>query len=285
MSPELTVVFGSGNGIPDYETYDFATAWQRRSLEDFAERMLVHSWARGGESCLDLGGGFGRITQVLEPLYRRSFMLDYSKRNLIAASRRLRKTTLVRCELGKLPFEDDSFEFISLIRVMHHIREPSRLLAEVARVGRDSGTFVMSVPNPATGQLKNRGRTDRQAVGKGPQGHAIFPTRLAGYVNPNLQRMEIRGVGLFDNRIGATLERLSPLASLDVRTSRLWPAKSQLFLRFVITKDGSKQGTTPAVLCDCGGRILEGRCEDCGRSYGPVVDLVEGGGASSPYWA
>lgn len=130
-----------GRQIPDYETYDFASVWRGRGLADSAEKALVEMWARpGGESCLDLGGGFGRITSVLEPLYRDVFIVDYSRRNLNGAASRLRRTaTLVRCELEVLPFEDDAFDFISLIRVMHHIPTPSQLLAEVARVGRDGG--------------------------------------------------------------------------------------------------------------------------------------------------
>ncbi len=234
----------------------------------------------GGESCLDLGGGFGRVTRVLEPLYRDVFMLDYSKRNLMAASARLRKsTTLVRCELGTLPFEDDAFDFISLIRVMHHIPDPAPLLSEVARVGRDGATFVMSDPNAVTQRLlrKTSALPDGGVVGVGPQGHLIYATRLEEYKDPSLVREEIRGVGLFDNAVGIRLERLSPLSSIDVGTSRLWPAKTNLFLRFKVRKPRTHgpARAEPHVLCRCGGRILNGSCQACGRKYGRIIDLVE----------
>ena len=281
MTQGASVARASNHGVPDYETYDFATTWKGRSVEDSAERRLVRLWAgEGGAACIELGGGFGRITQDLERLFRRTFMLDYSRRNLLAASRKLRNTTLVRCGLARLPFPESSFEFIALIRVMHHIPEPSRLLSEVARVGRNGGTFVMSVPNPFTGRLKRTGGAQGHVAWRGPQGHVIFATRLEAYSNPGLELEEIRGVGLFDNRLGSKLERLSPLSAFDLLTSRLWPVKSQLFLRFSIRKEGSSKPNEPLVACNCGGTIVDGRCRRCGRKYGAMIDLVEEGGAN-----
>ena len=222
------------------------------------------------------------MTSVLEPLYREVFMVDYSRRNLRAASGRLRSTTtLVRCELGALPFEDDTFDFVSLIRVMHHIPDPAPLLAEVARVGRDGATFVMSDPNAVTQRLlrKSGARSDGGVVGVGPQGHLIYATRLEKYQDQSLVREEIRGVGLFDNAVGIRLEKLAPLSSIDVGTSRLWPVKTNLFLRFKVRKVRGDGPTlrAPHVLCVCGGRISSESCQDCGRKYGRIIDLVEAG--------
>ena len=269
---------GTGQ-IPDYETYDFASVWRGRGIADAAERAIVRMWALpGGGSALDLGGGFGRITGVLEALYKNVFMVDYSRRNLNAAVTRLRKTTtLVRCELEALPFEDNAFDFISLIRVMHHIAEPRRLLAEVARVGRDGGTFAMSDPSVVTQRLLKRGEKNGPGgcVGVGPQGHLIYATRLEQYDDPSLVREEIRGVGWFDNKIGVRLQRLGPLSSVDVATSKLWPAKTNLFLRFRVSKNGTHSpANAPAVVCVCGGTIAQGKCVRCGRQYGRVFDLA-----------
>jgi SAM-dependent methyltransferase len=283
-SNEALVSPEQGSQIPDYETYDFASVWRGRGIADAAERTLVQKWARtGGGSALDLGGGFGRITSVLEPLYRNVFMVDYSRRNLNAAASRLRRTTLVRCELGVLPFEDNTFDFVSLIRVMHHIPKPSHLLAEVARVGREGGIFVMSDPNGVSQRLLKRGGAvgPSGAVRVGPQGHLSYATRLEQYRNPSLVREETRGLGWFDNKLGMKLERLAPLSSVDVSTSRLWPVKTNLFLKFTIRKAGRRgqTKTEPFVLCRSGGRIVQARCERCGRQYGRIIDLVESGDA------
>jgi SAM-dependent methyltransferase len=253
--------------IPDYERYDYATVWKRRGIEDRAERELVSRWAVG-ETGIELGGGFGRVTQVLETRIGRMFMMDYSLRNLRRASSRLKRTTLIRDSLDKLPFDDSVFDFVALIRVMQHIPDPDILLSEVVRVSRDGGTFVLAIGNED--RKWHRGDTVRVKVTE--TGHRIFSTPLSRYGHPGLERLEIRGLGAFDNLIGRRAERLFPLADLDLGTSRLWPAKPMLFLRYRVRKPGGEN--EPRVKCGCGGEIVGGRCEGCGRSYGEIIDLV-----------
>jgi SAM-dependent methyltransferase len=256
-----------GNEIPDYEKFDYSTVWRGRGIEDRAEKELVSRWAVG-ETGIELGGGFGRITQVLEKRIGVMFMLDYSLSNLRRASSRLRKTTLVRASLPKLPFDDSVFDFVALIRVIQHVPDPDSLLAEVVRVARNGGTFVLGIANEI-----GKGRSgDSALIRVTPEGHRIYPTPLSRYGHQGLERAEVLGVGVFDNRIGRRAERLSPLAALDLKTSRLWPAKPMLFVRYRVKKDEGKN--EPRVKCGCGGTIFEGRCDGCGRKYGQIIDLV-----------
>ncbi len=258
--------------IPDYETYDFAKVWKGRGIANEAERAVVRMWARGGYSCLDLGGGYGRIAQVLEPSYERPFLIDYSMRNLRAASRRLSRTTLVRCSLDEpLPFGDCTFDFLTLIRVVHHFSDPGPLMAEIARVARDGATLVIGVAN----ELPRRDPSAREQklIAISHEGHRIYSTPIGAYFHPFLLREEIRGVGLFDNRIGRRLEGLTELWKLDVATSRLWPVKPMLFVRFRVKKQG--QNNEPDVRCPrCGAAVEDGTCSGCGHIYGKIVDLA-----------
>jgi len=254
--------------IPDYEKYDYSAVWRGRRIEDRAEKEIVSRWA-AGETGIELGGGFGRITQVIEKRVGQTFMLDYSLSNLRRASSRLERTTLVRSTLEKLPFDDSVFDFVALIRVIHHVPDPDALLAEVVRVARNGGTFVLGIAN----EIDKGHQKEAAHVKVSPEGHRIYPTPLGRYGHAGLERVEVLGVGAFDNRFGRKVERLSPLATLDIKTSRLWPAKSMLFARYRVTKGGGKN--EPHVKCRCGGTILERRCDRCGRSYGQIIDLVE----------
>jgi SAM-dependent methyltransferase len=254
--------------IPDYERYDYSTVWRGRGIEDRAERELVSKWAVG-ETGIELGGGFGRITNVLEKHIGRMFMLDYSLNNLRRASSRLEKTTLVRGTLEKLPFDDSVFDFVALIRVIHHVADPDAVLSEVVRVARNGGTFVLGIANEFT----KRRSGDSVLVTTTAEGHRIYTTPLGRYGHAGLERVEVLGVGVFDNRLGRKVERLSPLAALDLKTSRLWPAKSMLFVRYRVRKEEGKN--EPRVKCTCGGSILGRRCDKCGRAYGEIIDLVK----------
>ena len=253
--------------IPDYERYDYATVWKRRGIEDRAEREMVSRWS-AGETGIELGGGFGRITQVLEKRIGKMFMLDYSLRNLRRASSRLERTTLIRDNIGKLPFDDSVFDFVALVRVMQHIPDPDSLLSEVVRVARNGGTFVLAIGN----EDRRWHRGDAIRIKVTETGHRIFSTPLGRYGHAGLERLEIRGLGAFDNLIGRRAERLFPLATLDLKTSRLWPAKPMLFIRYRVKKGRGKN--EPRVKCWCGGTISEGRCDSCGRPYGDIIDLV-----------
>lgn len=227
----MTVTTELRKDIPDYEEYDYSTVWKGRGIEDRVEKEVVSRWA-AGETGLELGGGFGRITQVLEKSVGRMLMLDYSLANLRTASFSLATTALVRGTVDKLPFEDGVFDFVALIRVIHHVSDPDPLLAEVVRVSRDGATFVLGIAN----EFEWRRSKESAFVRVTLEGHRIYSTPLGRYAHPQLERMEIRGVGAFDNRIGVKLHRLWPLATLDLATSRMWPAKSMLFARYKVAK-------------------------------------------------
>jgi SAM-dependent methyltransferase len=254
--------------IPDYERYDYSTVWRGRGIEDRAEKEIVSRWAVG-ETGIELGGGFGRITQVLEKRIGQMFMVDYSLSNLRRASSRLEKTTLVRGSLDALPFDDSVFDFVAIVRVIHHLPNPDPVLAEVVRIARNGGTFVLGIANKI--DRKRSGESVLIAVTR--EGHRVYSTPLSRYGHAGLERAEVLGVGAFDNRIGRKVERLSPLATLDLKTSRLWPAKSMLFVRYRVKKGGGKN--EPQVKCGCGGTIRQRRCDRCGRPYSQIIDLVE----------
>lgn len=257
----------SGQEIPDYETYDFSSVWRGRGLQNRVERLIVSRWAKG-DTGIELGGGYGRIAQALEGKIGTMFMLDYSLNNLKRASSTLKKTTLVRATFERLPFDDNVFDFVAVVRVIHHLAGPSRLLDEIVRISRNGGTFVLGIANETTlAWRRNR------KLWVTPEGHRVYPTPLSKFEHPGLARVEIRGVGVFDNPLGRQVERIFPLSSLDLGTARLWPAKSMLFVRYTVRKPAAR--SEPFVNCSsCGGHIVGRRCQNCGRSYGQIIDLV-----------
>jgi ubiquinone/menaquinone biosynthesis C-methylase UbiE len=110
-----------------------------RFTEDFRPRC-------GPLRILDAGCGTGALLDCLE---RRSdaevYGLDFSGQAL-AYTRQRGHNHLVQADLTRLPFRDDTFDVITALDVVEHIREDERALREVNRVLRPGGVLVVSVP-------------------------------------------------------------------------------------------------------------------------------------------
>lgn len=224
----------AGREIPDYESYDYEQEWRGREIEDRAERELLARWLEPGGRCLELGGGFGRLTSVLEEKFGEVSMVDFSRRNLSKAAGRLSHTSLIRAPIGRLPFGDDAFSAVIAVRVLHHVANLSETIAEMVRVAEDGGYVMVGVPN-------TRGRNDLKEVPlcvRGPQGHAIYVVPMSAYSHPMLEVVGIRGLGLFDNALGRRLRGIRSLSTLDVATSHTWEIKPETFIKFRVRKSG-----------------------------------------------
>lgn len=95
---------------------------------------------------LDAGCGTGAL---LDRLQRRSdaevYGLDFSGQAL-AYTRQRGHDHLVQADLTRLPFPDGTFDVITALDVVEHIREDEGALREVHRVLRPGGVLLVSVP-------------------------------------------------------------------------------------------------------------------------------------------
>lgn len=183
---------------------------------------------------MELGGGFGRITEVLEPSFSEVVMLDPSRKNLSIASARLKKTMLLRGDAREIPFAASVFDCVIVVRMLHHLDELEDVFEEIVRVGKDEAIVVLEVPHAVLGRYK--GVRNNEAVLIGPCGHRAYVRPLAEFNHPNLQLVERRAAGLFDNPVGRKLSRVTALSKVDSLTSRIWQLKPEVFLKFRIDK-------------------------------------------------
>jgi len=126
-----------------------AGCWDRTRDELFGTRihsfsllgLLDHDWTVG-----DLGCGTGAVSEALAPFVGRVIAVDGSREMLGAARDRLGmfdNVELRRGDLEDLPLEDDSLDAATLILVLHHLPDPGRALAEVARTLRPGGRLLI----------------------------------------------------------------------------------------------------------------------------------------------
>lgn len=141
--------------ITDYDQsgYDYTKFWQVRQYEDQAERLALKKLLpQKGESLIDLGGGFGRLTDLYAPNFIACTLFDYSQASLDQAQIRFGQAGItnvktVKGDLYNLPFLNESFNNALMIRVIHHLKEPKKAFKEINRILKKDGFFILEFPN------------------------------------------------------------------------------------------------------------------------------------------
>jgi ubiquinone/menaquinone biosynthesis C-methylase UbiE/DNA-binding MarR family transcriptional regulator len=126
-----------------------AAQWDRLRDDLFGERFhlaALAGFAHGEWTVGDLGCGTGQVSAALAPFVARVIAVDASAAMLQAARKRLHdfdNVDLRRGELEALPVDDARLDAATLMLVLHHVGEPERALAEVARALKPGGRLLI----------------------------------------------------------------------------------------------------------------------------------------------
>jgi len=144
--------------------YDYTQYWTHRNYEHAAEAAALRRLLAGRRfaRAADVGGGFGRLCLLLREYADHVTLAEPSKTQLEAAEKVLAGTDIekVQTQADDLAFEDGSLDLLTMVRVMHHIPEPTTEFREIARVLRPGGTAIIEVAN--YGHFKNRMKHRRE---------------------------------------------------------------------------------------------------------------------------
>jgi ArsR family transcriptional regulator len=94
----------------------------------------------------DLGCGTGLVAELLAPIVGRVIAVDDSEAMLGAAGKRLEPYGNVDIHQGRLeelPLGDGEADAATLILVLHHLPDPAKVIAEVARILRPRGKLLI----------------------------------------------------------------------------------------------------------------------------------------------
>ena len=138
-------------------SHNYLRYWDGRDYEDAAEEMAVRRLLSGKhfKNAVDIGGGYGRLCIFLEKYASKVTLAEPSQQQLDIAKDFLKGHPEVDRKLMQaddLKFKDGSVDLITMIRVMHHLPDPSTELKEIARVLSDDGYAIVEVANYAHGR-------------------------------------------------------------------------------------------------------------------------------------
>jgi SAM-dependent methyltransferase len=127
------------------------------------EREYLGARVAPGADVADLGGGDGRLANVLAPRARRVFIVDSESTSLPGADSRLYAGSLahamrtrqsgniyaLRGDATTLPFTGESLDMIVSSQLLEHIADggKERFFRECARVLKPNGLLAVSTPN------------------------------------------------------------------------------------------------------------------------------------------
>ncbi len=139
--------------ICDYEGSTYrADFWegQGREYEDRVERIALRRLLPPtGARLMEIGAGFGRLVDMYNG-YDEVILLDFSTSMLQEAREQLGddpRYRYVAANFYHLPFVNDLVETVTMVRVLHHAQDIPAVFAEIARVIRGRGHFVLEYAN------------------------------------------------------------------------------------------------------------------------------------------
>lgn len=229
--------------------YDYTQYWNNRDYENDAERIAIRRLlgTRRFRNAADIGGGFGRLCLLLAEYADHVTLAEPALSQLEAAKEVLKDTDVAQIQMqaDDLKFEDGSLDLITMVRVMHHIPEPSEEFAEISRVLAKDGVAIIEVAN--YGHFVNRMKHKRA---KKPLPTEPVSIRSASdeadaiaFVNHNIDTVlgQLRQAGLvLDDKLS-----VSNLRSQKIK--KVLPHKAMLAIEKVTQKRLAKKNFGPSI--------------------------------------
>lgn len=147
--------------------HNYLHYWDGRDYEHASEEIAIRKLLKNKhfKNAVDIGGGYGRLCLLLEEYAKEVTLAEPSQQQLDIAKEFLAGHSEVKRKLMQaddLKFKDGSIDLLTMIRVMHHLPDPSVEFSEINRVLAKDGYAIIEVAN----YIHFRNRLKHLAKGK-----------------------------------------------------------------------------------------------------------------------
>ena len=141
--------------IADYNGYDYKKEfWDGtgREYEDLADRMAIRRLLpETMDNFVDIAGGYGRLADEYLGRAKKSTIFDYSKTELADAKKTYGDRIETKAgDIYDLPFKDEEFDGLMMIRATHHFKDMPKVVEELYRILKPGGVAVIEVASKKT---------------------------------------------------------------------------------------------------------------------------------------
>lgn len=181
---------------------DFSAGYERErgrgyhGLLDDLEVAAVTPLARG-KRVLEAGCGTGLVLERVAPLASYAAGFDLSPGMVRRA--RDRGLDVVLGSVTHVPFADSSFDLVCSFKVLAHVPDIGRAIAELARVTKPGGHLALEFYNPWSLRYLAKRLAGPQRISDGRTEADVYtrwdaPTTLARYLPPGVEIVDARGI-------------------------------------------------------------------------------------------
>ncbi len=186
--------------------YDEFAQWYERERHDGYHRViddlqvdLLREHVRGCD-VLEVGCGTGLLLHRIESLTRRAKGIDLSPGMLELA--RKRGLDVVEGCATELPFESASFDVVYSFKVLAHVRDIEKAVAECSRVVRPGGRLFLEFYNPYSLRYLAKRVAGPQKISESTRESAVYtrwdgPEEIVEYFPKEVELEGWSGVRIF----------------------------------------------------------------------------------------
>ena len=143
-----------------YDTYDYPSYWEKRLYEHESEIIALKALLlriNKVDSILDIGAGYGRLTQTYLYRGKKIILTDPSINNLSIAKDKYKDIKKIkyiqsRAETLKDKVKSKSIDLAIMIRVIHHLEKPEEVFKIINKLVKPGGYFILEFANKSHGK-------------------------------------------------------------------------------------------------------------------------------------
>ncbi len=136
------------------KNHNYLKYWDHRQYENQSEVIAINKLLGGKhfKLAVDVGGGYGRLSKILADYADEVVLAEPSSQQLDLAKDYLKEYPQIDRKImqaDNLDFKTGSVDLLVMIRVMHHLPDPTVELAEISRVLSKDGYAIIEMANYA----------------------------------------------------------------------------------------------------------------------------------------